>query len=247
MLKLNDREPPVGASIVVTRWTAIQNYDKSVVLNPNREEPLEGRVLNFVNSTRLAHSRQEMVELEQCDQVGCESAELFAQALRKVPAKTAMVFLASHGTFVRDAEHRHALFGTREDEDPITTLSLEGLAPPAVRPALIVNACHSARVSRTAAGVTGFPELFLASFARCYLGTLGAVDEALAAEVGAKLLREARSPGGVDLPQFLLRLRRDEARNYEEHETARRMVSAFMYVYYGPVKGVLRLASRSPP
>ena len=244
MLKLNEKDPPVGASVVVTRWTAIQNYDKPVVLNPNCEELLEGLVLNFVNSTRLAKSRLEMDELEKCNQVNCTSADLFVRALAKMPAKTALVFLASHGTFVKDAAHRNALFGAMEDEDPVTTLSLEGLPSPAVRPALIVNACHSARISRTAAGVTGFPELFLAYFAHCYLGTLGAVDETLAAEVGAKLLSEARSPQGVDLPKFLLKLRQDEVRNYAEKETARRLVSAFMYVYYGPVKGILRLAAK---
>jgi hypothetical protein len=241
MLMLRDNDEPLGAQVVVTRWTTVQFYDQSVSLKPRNDSRLEGLVVHFVDSDALPNADSETQELALCRQIHCETTAALEEKLENLPSGTAMVFMSSHGTFAGNSGHVDALGELGTGNGRLTTLSLEGLPTPQRRPTLVINACHSARIFRTEGGVTGFPELFLASFAHSYLGTLGAVDEAVAAEVGMKLLRAARAPEGIDIAQFLLQLRREAAATYRAAGAARVLVSKFMYVYYGPIVGTLRL------
>src|SRR5262249_11290125 len=128
----------------------------------------------------------------------------------------------------------------------IRPLNLVGLPQPPSPPAIVINACHSARLVRTGDGLSGFPEFFLGTFARSFLGTLGAVDDEAAGAGGAELVKAARNPGGVCIAEFLLRLRRQAAEEWKKDRRAWRYVSYFMYVFYGSPRDRLEIASRPP-
>ena len=243
MLVLEDGGLPLGARVVVTRWTMVHSYKDRVWLDPREATFRSGLVVKFVDSARLAQSKAEDVELLKCAVVSCDSVKKLAATLWTLPENAALVFLACHGIFAKDQAHGTELRDANLPGGAITTLDLEGLpTPPAGRqPALVVNACHSARLVRTPLGVSGLPAFFLASFTKSYLGTVGAVDEEVAAEVGARLIKEARTEGGVQIPEFLLQLRRAAAEAFDGRTKARSFVSTFMYVYYGSLNGGLRL------
>jgi hypothetical protein len=128
----------------------------------------------------------------------------------------------------------------------IKPLNLVGLPEPTRPPAIVINACHSARLVRTSEGISGFPEFFLGTFARSFLGTLGAVDDEAAGAVGAELVKAARRPGGVRIAEFLLQLRRRAAEEFKKEPRAWKFVSCFMYVFYGSPRDRLEIASRAP-
>ena len=111
------------------------------------------------------------------------------------------------------------------------------------RPAIVINACHSARLVRmqNRRAISGFPAFFLSYFATSFIGTLGAVDDKLAAEIGARLLKEARSADGVRLAAFLLEVRRQAVEEYKRGGGTVRLVSSFMYVLYGGIGDYLKL------
>jgi hypothetical protein len=246
MLVLEAGDVPLGARAMVTRWTSVQRYKDSVRLAIENEETPAGQVLNFVDTANLAHTRPEHAELLECAGVASDSVTGLLKSLRKLPPDVALVFLACHGVFARDEHHRTELKDLANPSGYISTLKLEGLTLPSTPPALIVNACHSARLTRTHHGISGLPEFFLSSFARSFLGTIGAVDDAVAAAVGAGLLKAARGPDGVRIPEFLLQLRKKAAADFKKDAIkARAFVSHFMYVFYGSPRERIRLKSKA--
>ena len=246
MLVLEAGGVPLGARAMVTRWTSVQSYKESVWLALEGDETLPGRVLNFVDDDGLEHTKPEREELLECAGESSESVTTLLKSLQKLPEDVSLVFLACHGVFARDDTHRTELKDLANPAGYISTLKLEGLSAPKAPPSLIVNACHSARLTRTAKGISGLPEFFLSSFARSFLGTIGAVDDAVAAEVGAGLLRAARSPDGVRIPEFLLQLRKKAAADFKKDAIkARAFVSHFMYVFYGSPRERMRLKSKA--
>lgn len=247
MLVLKKGGKPLGASAMVTRWTAVKNYADTVWLDPQSPSRHAGRVVKYVDAASLQQSQAENDELLKCAHVSCGSVEDLHKVLRQLPADATFVFVACHGILAKDADHAVELQATPDAPNPsgnITTLSLEDLQPAAHQPVLFVNACHSARLLRTQRGVSGLPEFFLSSFASSFMGTLGVVDEDFAAHVGAQLVREARSKDGVRLPEFLLRLRQQAVQDFDGRSNARRFVSAFMYVFYGSLHSQLQLKSK---
>jgi hypothetical protein len=246
MLVLEEGGLPLGARVGVTRWTMIQNFQNRVWLDPREVADRRGLVVRFVDSARLSRSKAEEEELLKCAAVPCDSVKQLTETLWTLPENAALVFLACHGIFAKNQAHGTELMDAKLPGGAITTLDLEGLPRPAAgkEPVLVVNACHSARLVRTQRGVSGLPAFFLASFTKSYLGTIGAVDEEVAADVGARLIKEARAQEGVRIPEFLLRLRREAADVFDGKTKARRFVSAFMYVYYGSLNGGLSLDAK---
>lgn len=246
MLVLEAGDVPLGARAIVTRWTSVQRYKDDVWLGLETEEPKAGQVLNFVDAAGLTLPGPERAELLECAGVTSESVTGLLKSLQKLPPDVSLVFLACHGVFAKDEDHRTELKDLANPSGFVSTLKLEGLTPPKAPPVLIVNACHSARLTRGRYGISGLPEFFLSSFARSFLGTVGAVDDAVAAAVGAGLLKAARGPDGVRIPEFLLHLRQKAAAEFRnEAIKARAFVSHFMYVFYGSPRECMRLKSKA--
>lgn len=246
MLTLDGTSAPLGARVQITRWTEIQFYADQVTLDLQEQYCGSGSVVRFVDESRLKNSQVETNELVKCKQLPCSTVEKLGEILRNPPGNVAVVFMACHGIIAKDKEHETVeLVDAANPSKNITLLSLAGLQRPKSQPTLIVNACHSGRLVRGRRGISGLPEVFLSSFSKAFLGTLGAVREEVAAEVGADLLKEARSAGGLRIPDFLLRLRRQAAERFDTDtmEEAWRFVSYFMYVYYGPLDACVRIES----
>ncbi|WP_129779043.1 CHAT domain-containing protein [Peristeroidobacter soli] len=235
MLVLRQGGMPLGALIEVTRWTAVFNFSEAVRLDPQERRHLRGGVVRYIDAVRLKHAAAEVGELDSCEHVECESNAKLVKTLRTLPPDIAMVFMACHGVPACDAEHRKELRKANLKSGAVNSLDFEVLDAPKMRPAMIVNACHSARLTRTRLGVAGLPAFFLSYFSETFVGTLGAVDDRHAAEIGAKLLRQARRPDGVRLAKFLRELREDAVKNFDGETGAARFVSSFMYVQYGSV------------
>ena len=246
MLVLEAGDVPLGARAMVTRWTSVQRYKDNVWLLLQSDEPHVGQVLNFVDTAGLAYTGPERDELLECAGVESESVTALLKSLRQLPPDVSLVFLACHGVFAKDEQHRTMLKDLANPTGYISTLKLEGLTLPEAPPALIINACHSARLTRTDDLISGLPEFFLSSFARSFLGTIGAVDDAVAAAVGAGLLKAARGPNGVRIPEFLMQLRKNAAADFKKGGMkARAFVSHFMYVFYGSPRERIRLKSKA--
>lgn len=241
MLSLGEDGPLLGDSVVVVRWTMVGHFATAKQLNPAAEPFHKGRVLKFLDVVGLDHTDKEVQELSQCASESCDSLADLRRKLKKFPAGVALVFLACHGTFARDKRHETELKDLKNPHGRITPLKLVGLSAPAPRPAVVINACHSARLVRTPQGISGFPEFFLGTFAESFLGTIGAVDDEVASDFGAQLVLAARQPGGVRLAEFLLRLRRQAVAEFKRDERVWKYVSYFMYVFYGSPRDRLEL------
>jgi len=246
MLVLTAGDVPLGAKVVVTRWTAVlQNKDtrplevRDDTAKPPDETAKEGRVLKFIDSARLKHSTAEELALKECAHSSCESVSAVFEL--QPPDDVTLVFVACHGILAKDKAHEVELEDAANPSGKITTLDLEGLPEPVNRPVLVVNACHSARLVRSHKHISGLPAFFLSSFARSYLGTLGAIDEKAGAAIGAALLRDARRPEGVAIGEFLLKLRQRAVEEFKEKKKARPLVTSFMYVFYGSPWDRIRL------
>jgi hypothetical protein len=241
MLLLEAHGKPLGAQVVVTRWTAVSLYSQKVSLEPLRRDEHEGSVLHFVDQPGLPSSALTIAELAKCQGKPCATMNDLRAGFAAPPADLAMVYLGCHGAFATDGKHTVELQAEKNPSGVINELNLKLPKPVGERPLLVVNACHSARLVRKKKVVSGLPEFFLATYARSYFGTLGAVDEIFAGEVGAKLISQAHDAGGVNLPEFLLAMRREEADRFDGVKQARRYVSAFMYVFYGPIYSRARI------
>ena len=246
MLVLEAGDVPLGARAMVTRWTSVQRYKDHVWLALQGGKSHAGQVLNFVDTAGLDYTDPERDELLACAGVESESVTGLLKSLQKLPPDVSLVFLACHGVFAKDEQHRTTLKDLANPTGYISTLKLEGLTLPEAPPTLIINACHSARLTRTHDGISGLPEFFLSSFARSFLGTIGAVDDAVAAAVGAGLLKAARGPDGVCIPEFLMQLRKTAAADFKKEAIkARAFVSHFMYVFYGSPRERMHLKSKA--
>ena len=92
------------------------------------------------------------------------------------------------------------------------------------------------------------PELFLSRVARAYVGTLGDVSVEDAERIGARIIAAARNePEGLAVAALLTSIRRDAAAGFDDRTADnaawQRLLSSFMYVYYGDPRIRLRLRS----
>jgi hypothetical protein len=235
MLVLEVDGLPLGAMAEVTRWTSVMQHTGPVKLQPALERRLRGRVVRYIDRDRLDATKAELKALAGCAEVPCDSPQELVEQLATPPNDLALVFLGCHGIVAQDKDHRTELQGAKlpgGDDDNVNSLGFEELGRPAAQPAIVINACHSARLVRM---------FFLSYFATSFIGTLGAVDDKLAAEIGARLLKEARSADGVRLAAFLLEVRRQAVEEYKRGGGTVRLVSSFMYVLYGGIGDYLKL------
>ncbi|HYR07881.1 MAG TPA: hypothetical protein VEQ60_08940 [Longimicrobium sp.] len=124
--------------------------------------------------------------------------------------------------------------------------------PPDPRPVFFANAPFSALVPVCSQRPCGLAAAVLSQVAAAYVGTLGPVEGAYAAEVAERLWSAAAEGDGVNVPALLRRLRNEAVAGMgapalsgkERKEAASRLRYAFMYVYYGSPGMRLRLSRR---
>jgi hypothetical protein len=240
---------PLGAQLGVVRWLTAHSTDGAVRLQTERRE-WTGRALSYVDVTGLEEPRKEQAALEHCAHEACANVQEFRQALERPEASRALLFVASHGVMARDDEHAGAFGALEETHLQITSLDLESLnSNKGERPLVFINACHSARLWNDEYGLTGLPEVFLAKFAGAYLGTLGEVEEGLAATIGERILQAAQEDSGVCIPRLLQELRAEAFQQLAPSEGPSRShyVNTFLYVFYGPPESWLRLEPARGP
>ena len=126
------------------------------------------------------------------------------------------------------------------------------------RPIAFFNACESARVLiEDVQGNGSFVATLLKRLASGYIGTIAAVESDLASRIAQRLLELAYN--GVDLPivEILRQLRREAVQEYRDsylspedqrrQDSEMRMISTFVYVYYGNPFATLNLARANEP
>jgi hypothetical protein len=94
---------------------------------------------------------------------------------------------------------------------------------------------------RDSGGSWGLPHVFLSRLAQGYIGTLGVVDQEIAADLGAQIISVIKEAGtAVRLPKILRDIRLRElggrglaALRTSDDATLARLLFAFMYVYFG--------------
>lgn len=238
---------PLGAKITVVRWLLVQLGPRRLNLDlTSTDSRWDGGVLSHVDHVNLASTGLERDELARCAATSCATLNDVRTRLQQPLGGVGLIFLACHGVLAKDTKHGFELKDLKNPHQRIHPLdlgllgSLEG-----PRPMAFLNACHSARVVRDRSGINGLPEIFLAKFAQAYLGTLGPVDDALAASIAGQFLREARSADGVHVPTFLKTLRAAAAAALElnDPDSRRRYLDTFMYVFYGTPFARLKLGS----
>ncbi|MES1263231.1 MAG: CHAT domain-containing protein [Peristeroidobacter soli] len=247
MIKLKDSVPPLGARVLVMRWTNVHPESEADHLDPFAKAEHKGSVLHFVDEDRLKKSKLEIDELQRCKGVPCKTSDELLLQMDDPSKDLAVLFLSCHGTLAKDQYHGEVLAKANAPGGGITVLELSDVNRPGRKPAVVVNACHSARVSNSDYGLTGLPNFFLAKYAESYFGTLGAVDEDFAAEVGRDLINRARSSDGVVLADFLFEMRQNAWKKFDVKKSERdywSFVSAYMYVLYGPLEDRMLLLAK---
>ncbi len=247
MVEVKDK--PLGAQIGVVRWLTAKSSDGAVRLQTKRKQ-WTGRALSYVDTIGLSEPRKEQAALVRCEHDACADIQEFRQALCQSEVTHALLFVASHGVMARDNEHAGAFGSLEETHLQITSLDLESLdSHKGERPLAFINACHSARLWHDQYGLTGLPEVFLSKFAGAYLGTLGEVEEGLAASIGERILQAAREDPGVCIPRLLQELRAEAFHQLKplEGPSRSRYVNTFLYVFYGSPESWLLLKPSGPP
>lgn len=233
----------LGAEAEVVRWASFWEFDQPVGLRCEEEER-SGCTAGFLDPEAAGSI---VAEGEELDRLAAERLGSPGEVLERLARGTeglGLLYVACHGAFAyaeSEARRYQTLFSqaTATAGRRFVNLDLELLERPDARvPVVIVNACHSGRLLGDGSGVFGLPAVFLRKVADSYIGTLGAVANAQAAEIGTSVLRAFReAEGGARPSEILRRLRQEAAAALDpqrlEPQSWRRFLFTFMYVYYG--------------
>jgi hypothetical protein len=254
-----DRCGFLGEVAEVVRWIDIRNSGELVKLE-TEEQILSGEILAHLDANQ-EDTRIETAELRQLNAYFSEDLPQALQEVETNAARYALVYIACHGFFRwgKEEKERFQILSTQDNPSgKILDYDLYLYKRPNARlPFFVINACHSGRLLRDTKGVFGLPQVFLARLAQGYIGTLGAVDQKMAAELGAEVIRAL----GIGMPGRLSRVLRDMRRRAlagrtiadlrrADRAAAERVLFAFMYVYFGqPYASLAAYASsaQEPP
>jgi hypothetical protein len=230
----------LGATVPVTRLH-IRTEEFDLWPEPAN---CEGGSIAYVDSKLTS------AETERASVAGIETVATLADlrtALREGrEAPCALVYVACEG-FFHDELDELAL-GRKGDSLSFMDLDMDGQLRLLLDASCIVilNACESARPSLDPvlndASPNGFPRLLMDRGAGGVIGTVGLVDNAVAAGVGRRLIDSARSAEGL-VPADALRLMRAEVAE-EIHSIADvtpRFFYPYMYLWFGNPYTRLRL------
>jgi hypothetical protein len=236
-------EIPLGAIAVIVRWLPVQFYESWYYLQM-QDDACTGDVIVHLDQAEGVPLDIEQESFDQFSTSYYTHLDEVRQRLSHSLQSVGLVYLGCHGLVV-DRDHREMV--EREIQLGSLTNPSERLVPieleivgrhQELRPVVFVNACHSGRLIRDSMHrLRGLPEVFLARVARGYIGTLGPVESAYAAQI-VQAMSQAVSAvdGGIRIGEFLRRLRAEAVKRLRENETREnwlRYIYTFMYVYYG--------------
>ena len=174
------------------------------------------------------------------NELGARQTNTIRELLSLPSQEVSMIYIASHGTFMRD-DNEDIIFASLRTKDDIL-LRIHELArykkwDPAQRPVFFVNACHSARIWKEGE-IQGFPDLILSRFGSGYIGTLGYVNNSNASKIAESILSRVYTTeeNHQTIPSILRQLRDEAAQNVSVNspkEVLSYFLDSFMYVYYG--------------
>ncbi len=254
MIELRPRQF-LGAKAVVVRWTSIGSYDTILRMVP-QEELIEGKVIHFLNRDNNFDIEKEVDALSDFQNEEVHTTDELQSQWKKDLYDIGLCYMACHGEFREKGQEFSPtleLFGSEGQGYSIFEYDLQGLDPLTNDdkrlgnlPVFIVNACHSGRIVSNQGYRYGMPELFLSRMARCYIGTLGAVNQTIASNIGSRILRSIkRTSNGVSLAELLRTFREEVVINFDpdsdNDEDWRLFINTFMYVYYGNPLARLKL------
>jgi CHAT domain-containing protein len=238
----------LGAVWKVVRWIPVRYYRLLQELCVEEEE-FKGEVVAYLNHEEL-DTAQERQALSHLTTSYYETTAALKQGLSQPLNSVALVYLGCHGVFAAGDKHRIALGKLENPSGQLVSLDIEDIErQTGARPLLFVNACHSARLTRDCNGFYGLPEVFLASVASAYLGTLGPVGSSYAAKIANLIFTEAIEKS-IEPAEVLRRLRAKAVAELAAAETTENWLNfiySFMYVYYGNPSAKIRLACVAEP
>jgi len=250
----------LGAIAKIVRWVQVGLYgeQKHLSFSPVKST---GKVLAFF-SDEIAHTETENQALSKFNSFTTDLEHLESK-LRNSLADTGLVYIACHGIFHYDEEHRKLIdegikAGILTDKGlTITPIDLQQ-ALPIVKsdtpPVFFINACHSARVlsknkeKDVQQVFYGLPVIILQRSSNSFVGTVGKVNSACASQIARFIFEEIKkNENGADIVE-LLRLVREkyvkELIKSPTDETWLNFITAFMYVYYGSPSAQVVITSK---
>jgi hypothetical protein len=232
MMKIQDHLC-LGAIWKIVRWIPVRNYLLWQELQVQSQE-ISGTVLAYLNEE--VTKEVEVGALNKFTTSFCKDTDLLMETLSQPLDTVAVVYLGCHGIFTANDEHAAAIGGLENPSRNILALDIELIDNhKGARPLLFVNACHSARLINRSGRFIGLLEVFLARVANSYLGTLGPVGSAQAAEIAKRIFDKALT-GTVEPAEILRELRAEAIAKLaasESKENWLNFIYTFMYVFYG--------------
>lgn len=246
----------LGTQAVMVRWLKIRSWEDQWLSLAQGETLVEGDSVHFLGIGTTASSAERDAFCGCCGK-HVDSLTALLRMLKEGVSGIALVYLSSHGIFhdARQPRDRRVRLWSESRGDAVYDIDLVRMhiAEGEDRlklPLVFVNACHSGRMTWHEDQVAGhgMPELFLSRVARAYVGTLGDVSVEDAERIGARIIAAARNePEGLAVAALLTSIRRDAAAGFDDRTADnaawQRLLSSFMYVYYGDPRIRLRLRS----
>lgn len=242
----------LGVAVATARWqTVVDSATFEDVKFECGEAALAGGVVGYIDAEGLhGGGRQEHAALERLGGKLEERLTGLTEGLSVARDDVALVYVATHGHYAKDVLD----FGIGTPGDDYVELAVlreKKRLPTLEQSALVVflNVCHSGRLfeereSVIAQWLRGFPEVFLGHGAKGVIATTGWVDDAYASEMAAWVFDRL---SGHDVPAVADVLREWRERVASEPASSERdklrLLTAFMYVYYGNPSITLTIAA----
>ncbi|MBX9254572.1 CHAT domain-containing protein [Desmonostoc muscorum CCALA 125] len=252
----------IGALITTVRWRKVNNdnddCDDPYLVLQFKEDECCGEAVAYLLDTELEVGQESEI-LRNLGATKFPSSRKtikdFHNHLHSNNADHSFVYMSCHGILGKSPDE--IILGSQRDQQQqlkLRELRERPLNPGRISQGIVfMNTCHSARevidpVLRHSYR-KNFIELFLRQGARGVIGTLGAVNNEVAADFACELIKECLQSSPLPVAALLKKLRLkaveklylDGATEKEKGFLLLSFINTFMYVYYGSPMTVLRL------
>ena len=178
--KVEQKNQYLGSNCIVARWGSFKNRrDKSGVQIRVQNESFSGEAFAYIDPFKNSQFEQEKEQIGQLTDDILNNKTILYQRLQGLQnsQSTGLIYIGSHGTFVRHDPFQAGLGHEDNPEGRILIFDLNRLPPCGTkRPVFFVNACHSARWFQVKKEFLGLHEVILGYFAKAYVGVCGMVN-----------------------------------------------------------------------
>ena len=244
----------LGASIVTIRWQDIsppfrhKKENKSISWN-NKPGDSCGDVVAYTNTKDKDLKEYIESEIELLNEFKTKHFEQihdFLIYLNQIKSPISLVYIASHGFWGDDTSK--VTFGEKAPKNRFSLSKMyrydfNFLKIKNSHTIFFMNACHSGRVQKDNKFNTtdqderlGFATFFLEKGAKGVIGNLGEVLAEHASKIAIDFFSMQKNHQTLPVAVILCKLRAQAAENFRDNptiENEERLISTFMYVYYG--------------